>query len=118
MEQQREKWATKIAEREERTAEARRCAEDDRQDVIRAGEELKTLYTHSDELCTQTRVVSLLEIEENEFNLNITRYVDTFEPEPRLEVRDAREALVEAQDRAKAATGELSKLLEVAGYGR
>lgn len=27
------------------------------------------------------------EIEENEFNLNIPRYVDTFEPEPEIDIR-------------------------------
>ena len=35
-----------------------------------------------DELIKHARVVELDEIEENEFNLNIPRYVDTFEPEP------------------------------------
>ena len=43
------------------------------------------------------RVVGLDEIEENEFNLNIPRYVDTFEPEPRVEVKDALKALRDAE---------------------
>jgi type I restriction enzyme M protein len=29
---------------------------------------------------------SFAEIEENEFNLNIPRYVDTFEPEPEIDI--------------------------------
>ena len=29
------------------------------------------------------------EIEENEFHLNLPRYVDTFEPEARIEISDA-----------------------------
>ena len=29
---------------------------------------------------------SYAEIEENEFNLNIPRYVDTFEPEPEIDI--------------------------------
>ena len=43
------------------------------------------------------RVVGLSEIEENEFNLNIPRYVDTFEPEPRVEVKDALKAVGKAE---------------------
>jgi type I restriction enzyme M protein len=61
------------------------------------------------------RVVDLAEIEENEFNLNIPRYVDTFEPEPRVEVKDALKALREAEAAAKAAETALSHLLERAG---
>ena len=33
--------------------------------------------------------MDLAEIEENEFNLNIPRYVDTFEPEEEIEVATA-----------------------------
>ena len=33
-------------------------------------------------------VASLAEIEENGFNLNIPRYVDTFEPEPEIDVAE------------------------------
>ena len=89
VEKQREKVAAKVAERDERIAEARRRAEDDRKDVTTVGEELIALYADPDELLKHARVVGLDEIEENEFNLNIPRYVDTFEPEPRVEVKDA-----------------------------
>jgi type I restriction enzyme M protein len=57
--------------------------------VIATGQELIELYTDPDELLKHARVVDTEEIEENEYNLNIPRYVDTFEPEPRLEVKDA-----------------------------
>ena len=50
------------------------------------GDELIALYGDPDELLKHARVIGLDEIEENEFNLNIPRYVDTFEPEPRVEV--------------------------------
>jgi type I restriction enzyme M protein len=61
-------------------------------------------------------VSSLAEIEENEFNLNIPRYVDTFEPEPRVEVKDAITALARADKAAREAQQELSTRLKVAGY--
>ena len=103
LEKQREKLAAKLAERDERIAEARRRAEDDRKDVAAVGDELVALYADPDELLKHARVVGLDEIEENEFNLNIPRYVDTFEPEPRVEVKDALKALREAEAAAKAA---------------
>jgi type I restriction enzyme M protein len=116
VEKQREKVAAKLAERDERIAEARRRAEDDRKDVSAVGEELVALYADPDELLKHARVVDLAEIEENEFNLNIPRYVDTFEPEPRVEVKDALKALREAEAAAKAAEANLSRLLRSAGY--
>ncbi|MBI4494911.1 MAG: N-6 DNA methylase [Chloroflexi bacterium] len=116
LEKQRGKPAAKIAERDQRIAEGRRRAEDDRQDVIRVGEELVAIYADADELLKHARVVSLGEIEENEFNLNIPRYIDTFEPERRVEVGDALKALGDAEDTMREAQAALSQLLRQAGY--
>ena len=82
LEGQRDKAVAKIAERDEKIAEARRRAEEDRRDVEQVWHELGALYGDADELLKHARVVGMDEIEENEFNLNIPRYVDTFEPEP------------------------------------
>ena len=116
LEQQREKLAAKLAERDERVVEARRRAEDDRKDVAAVGDDLSALYADPDEILKHARVVGLDEIEENEFNLNIPRYVDTFEPEPRVEVKDALKALREAEAAANAAEAGLTRLLRGAGY--
>src|SRR5437867_3839164 len=116
LEKQREKLATRLAERNERIAEARRRAEDDRRDVAVAGDELVALYADPDELLKHARVVGLDEIEENEFNLNVPRYVDTFEPEPRLEVKDVLKALWGAQAAANEAAHNLSSLLNRATF--
>jgi type I restriction enzyme M protein len=116
LEKQREKILTKIIERDERVAEARRRAEEDRQDVSKVGEELEALYDNPDELIKHVRVVALDEIEENEFNLNIPRYVDTFEPERRIEVKDALSALTDAETAARDAERRLGTLLEDLGY--
>lgn len=115
-EKQREKSAAKIVERDERIAEARRRADEDRTDVDRVAEELIVLYTRPDELIKHARVVSLDEIVENEFNLNIPRYVDTFDPEQCIEVADALTALAAADDAASAANKNLSRLLKGIGY--
>jgi type I restriction enzyme M protein len=116
LEGQRDKAAAKIAERDEKIAESRRRAEGDRRDVEAVGEELGSLYGHADELLKHARVVGSDEIEENEFNLNIPRYVNTFEPEPRVEVKDALQALADAEIAAATAERELTKLLERIGY--
>jgi type I restriction enzyme M protein len=116
LENPREKLAVKVAERDERIGEARRRAEDDRQDVNKVGDELVALYADPDELLKHACVVGLDEIEENEFNLNIPRYVDTFEPESRVEVNDALKALEDAEFAAEIAEAKLKELLEGIGY--
>ena len=116
LEKAREKVAGKLAERDEKIAESRRRAEDDRNDVIKVGEELVALYADPDELLKHARVVGLDEIEENEFNLNIPRYVDTFEPEPRIEVKDALKALQYAEGEVSDAEKRFAKLLKGIGY--
>ena len=115
---QRDKVAAKVAERDERIVEAQRSAEDDRMDISAVSEELVALYSDPEELLKHARVIDMNEIEENEFNLNVPRYVDTFEPEPRIEVRDAIAQLRKAKQRTDEAEDELRRLLRSIGYGR
>ena len=113
---QRDKIASKLAERDEKIAESRRRAQDDRNDVEKVGQDLGVLYADENELLKHARVVGLDEVEENEFNLNIPRYVDTFEPEPRLDVTDALRALIDAEAKALEAQKTVMKVLERVGY--
>ena len=117
MEKQRAKVAARLGERDERIAEARGRGDVDRKDVTAVGEELVALYADPEELLKHARVVDLAEIEENEFNLNIPRYVDTFEPEALVDVNDALDALTKAEDEARHAAAMLRSLLKDAGYG-
>jgi type I restriction enzyme M protein len=116
LEWQRDKVSVKIAERNEKIAESRRRAEDDRREVEQVGNELSALYGDPDELLKHARVVDLDEIEENEFSLNIPRYVDTFEPERRVEVKDAIEGVRQSEKHVRDAESALSSLLKAAGY--
>ena len=116
VEKQRQKLAAKLAERDERIAEARRRAEDDRKDLGAVGDELIAVYADPDEILKHARVVDLGEVEENEFNLHIPRYVDTFEPQPRVEVKDALKALREAESASKEAEKSLAAILQEVGY--
>ena len=116
LEKQRVKPMAKITQRDEKMVEARRRAEEDRQAVTTVGEELVALYADPDELLKHTRVVGRDEIEENEYNLHIPRYVDTFEPEPRIEVSEALAALHEAQQKVDQAEEKLMELLKAVDY--
>jgi type I restriction enzyme M protein len=115
-ENQRAKAMAKLAERDEWIAEVRRRAEDDRHAVVTTGDELITLYADPDELLKHARVVSIDEIEENECNLNIPRYVDTFEPEPRVMVAEALIALRESEASVTSVERKLTDLLAGIGY--
>lgn len=84
--------------------------------MVATGDELVSIYADSDELIRHARVIDLDEVEENEFNLNIPRYVDTFEPKPRLEVSVALDHLAAAEMASHRADLELKRLLQAAGY--
>lgn len=118
IERQRRKVAAKVAERDEKIAESRRRAADDQRDVEVVGAELIALYADPDELLKHARVVGIEEIEENEFNLNVPRYVDTFEPEPRVDVKHALDSLREAEQTVVAAEKALTNLLKALGYDK
>jgi type I restriction enzyme M protein len=51
------------------------------------------------------------EIKENEFNLNLPRYVDTFEPEEQIEIADALKALDDAEHLSRGVLSELREKL-------
>ncbi|WP_202370607.1 HsdM family class I SAM-dependent methyltransferase [Pseudomonas sp. MWU318] len=116
LEGQRDKVAAKIGERDGKIAEARRRADADRLDVQQAGVELGALYGDVDELLKHARVVGMDEVEENEFNLNIPRYVDTFEPEPRVKVNDALKSLRDAESALASSEINLVNILRGIGY--
>jgi type I restriction enzyme M protein len=118
LQKQRDKIAAKVAERDERISKARRSADDDRKDISTVSQELVALYSDPDALLKHARVVDMDEVEENEFNLNVPRYVDTFEPEPRMHVKKALNVLRAASDDAARAEKELAGLLRSVGYER
>ena len=65
-----------------------------------------------------SHVADLAEIEGNDFNLNISRYVDTTEPVETLPVAEALAQLREAERRRDEATARMDALLAELGYGR
>ncbi|OGQ94910.1 MAG: type I restriction endonuclease subunit M [Deltaproteobacteria bacterium RIFOXYA12_FULL_61_11] len=65
-----------------------------------------------------SRVVPLDEVKENDYNLNISRYVDTLEPEEPIDVEAALAALAKAEAERDAAAKRMDKVLRELGYGR
>ena len=63
------------------------------------------------------RVVPLAEIEKNDFNLNISRYVDTSEEEERIDVAEAVRKLRELEKDRAEAEATMNRYLAELGYG-
>jgi type I restriction enzyme M protein len=74
------------------------------------------MYGDPAELTKHVRVVDKAEIDENENNLNIPRYVNTFEPEEPIDVNKALVELDEAEAERAKAERHLRKLLSSVGY--
>ena len=105
-----------LAKREDQIAEARKQAEEERQAIQTVGQELLTIYADPAELAKHARVVDFAEMEENEFNLNIPRYVDTFEPEEPVDVKKALAELEDAETARQDAERGLRELLQGIDY--
>ncbi len=91
-------------ERDAREREIRLAAEREIAHLNEAADDLRRILNDPDEPRRYFAVVDKAETEENEFNLNLPRYVDTFEPETvvpldmaLLNLRDAANAAIEAQ---------------------
>ena len=63
------------------------------------------------------RVVPLAEIEQNDWNLNISRYVDTSEEEERIDVAEAVRKFRELEGERAAAAATMNRYLAELGYG-
>ena len=116
LEASKEKPLKKLTERDERIAETCQRAEEERQAIIVVGDELVAMYSDPTELAKHARVVDKPEVEDNENNLNIPRYVDTFEPEEPIDVNKALGELDAAEFERSKAERHLRKLLNSVGY--
>ena len=62
------------------------------------------------------RVVPLAEIEANDWNLNISRYVDTYEEEERIDVAEAVRKLRDLEHERAAAEATMNRHLAELGF--
>ena len=75
----------------------------------------KTFHAYAD-IEKYARVVPLAEIEQNDWNLNISRYVDTSEEEKRIDVAEAVQKLRELERERAAAEATTNRYLAELGY--
>ena len=74
-----------------------------------------TFHTYAD-VEKYARVVPLAEIEQNDWNLNLSRYVDTAEEEERIDVAEAVRRLRELEMKRTEAEAEMNRYLAELGY--
>jgi type I restriction-modification system DNA methylase subunit len=113
------KALTKLeAEAEEKRAAARQHAEREIALARETAADLERICSDPAEARRYFALVEREEIEENEFNLNLPRYVDTFKPEERIEISDALSALNAASHTALLKRRELRRLIKSNGERR
>lgn len=84
--------------------------DEDIEKIVKAFNEYKDIERFS-------RVVSLDEIKENDYNLNISRYIDITEPEPKIDVKEALAKLRELEKQRNEAEKKMDECLKELGYG-
>ena len=72
-------------------------------------------YERREEIKKYSHNATLEEIKENDYNLNIPRYVDTFEPEPRVDVKEVKTRIGEIDKEIAEIDNEINKYLQELG---
>jgi len=93
-------------------AEADARARQEREAVDRVEAELLNMFADPELRKRYFSIVDIAEIEENEFNLNIPRYVDTFEPEEEIDLTSAAEELKNALNKERDLAANILTLLD------
>jgi len=99
------------AERDKAEAEVNEHAERELAHIREAAADLLRICSDPQEAARYFAVADRAEIEENEFNLNLPRYVDTFEPEEEIPIEEALRVLASAEEDAQTVKAKLQKLL-------
>jgi type I restriction enzyme M protein len=88
-----------------------------RQNVLREEDIARVVETYRAraEVDKYSYVASFEEIAENDFNLNIPRYVDTFEPEPEIDVADVQREIEDLDAQLQATREEIDQHLQRLG---
>ncbi|WP_406602399.1 type I restriction-modification system subunit M [Metamycoplasma sualvi] len=74
-------------------------------------EKIANTFNNKKEIDKFSRLVSLKEIEENDFNLNITRYIDTFEDEEEIDINEVNKQLKEIDKELEETEKEIQKMI-------
>lgn len=101
-----------ISDKTARETAFREKAEKIRQAIADVETELMQMFADPELRKRYFSIVDMDEIEENEFNLNIPRYVDTFEPEEQIDLKEAIADFQKAMQTESDAEKELEELLK------
>jgi len=102
-------------EAEEKQRSVRNQADREIAVVRNSALDLMRICTDSEEAARYFAVAERVEIEQNEFNLNLPRYVNTFDPEEPVEICDALATLTRSESAHQNAMKVLRELLRVKG---
>lgn len=102
-------------ERDARELEIMQLADREISHLHEASKDLLRICSGEDEARRYFAIVGRGEIKENEFNLNMPRYVDTFDPDPTKPLPIAARELADAERAAQEAQQALKKVLAAAG---
>ena len=72
-------------------------------------------YAERKEIDKFCHIATMEEIEANDYNLNIPRYVDTFEPEPEVDLQVVKTSMKQHEDKIKTLESELQTYLDELG---
>ena len=75
-------------------------------------------YRKRKEIEKYSRAAPFAEIQENEFNLNIPRYVDTFEPEPEIDIPAVQKEIAGLEKKLETIRAKMDSYLKELGYSK
>ncbi|MDY4003215.1 MAG: type I restriction-modification system subunit M [Ligilactobacillus saerimneri] len=78
-------------------------------------DKIVTTYEKREDVDKYAHVASLDEIKENDFNLNIPRYVDTFEEEEPVDLQEVQKLLAQDDEEIKQLEAEIAEQLKILG---
>jgi len=102
-----------LNKKEEQIIDANVQAEKEKEEIQKVKNELLEMFSNPEIRKRYFSVVEIEEIKENEFNLNIPRYVDTFKPEEEIDLQEAIKEFNEELKKEQELNEELNNTLKV-----
>lgn len=102
-------------EKENKILAAHEQAEKERQAIDDVEQELIVMLQDPEQRKRYFAIADMEELDENEFNLNIPRYVDTFEPEEEIDLKEAITEFQTTIDKENDLDKSINELLKVLG---
>lgn len=112
VEKAQEAYEKLAAQKEAKIKAANELAEKERLAIDNVEQELLIMLQDAELRKRYFSVVDMEELEENEFNLNIPRYVDTFEPEEEIDLKQAIETFSKVEGYENSLALNLSEILK------